>query len=181
MSDDLKTKDDLVGLLRNGFCEEFNEQRSYDEESLLDLTEADLRGQEVSQVNMSYADLSGSDLSDTELNNVDFSYSDLSSIDFTGSILKNCDLSNATLAGAKFNSANIIDCTFTDADMTGADFSEADLSKTDLSDSVNLSQCNFNSFTVWPDPECLPDDFDSEYIEDLSSLTDDLEVSEEYE
>lgn len=180
MSDDLKSKDDLVGLLRNGLCEDFNEQRVYGEETLLDLTEIDLRGHDVSVVNFSYTDLSGSDFSDTELNNVDFSYSDLSSINLTGAILKNCDLSSAILAGAKFNGSNIIECIFTDADMTGVDLSEADLSKSDLSDALNLPECIFNSFTVWPDIECLPDEFDSEYIQDLSSLTDELEISEEY-
>ena len=36
----------------------------------------------------------------------------------------------------------------------------------------NLSACRFDEETVWPDNEYLPEDFDSKYSSDLSSLQD---------
>jgi hypothetical protein len=39
--------------------------------------------------------------------------------------------------------------------------------------SENLSACRFDEETIWPDNEYLPEDFDTSYSSDLSSLRDD--------
>ena len=36
----------------------------------------------------------------------------------------------------------------------------------------NLNACRFDDSTIWPDSEYLPEDFDSTYSDDLSSLKD---------
>ena len=35
-----------------------------------------------------------------------------------------------------------------------------------------MNQCAFNKYTVWPDSDKLPSDFESDYQEDLASLKD---------
>ena len=62
---------------------------------------------------------------------------------------------------------------FNDADMAGCVFEESDLSNSDFSASLNMGACRFDDETVWPDNDMLPEDFDSTYSDDLSSLKDD--------
>ena len=175
----MKSKDELVQLLKNGFVEEFNESRNVNK--LMDITEIDLSGCEIHGADFSGADLSGSDFGECTLSDVNFSDCDLSSVIFTRASLNHNNFSNTVLAGAKFTHSEVSDCDFTESDMTGADFTEANLSNTDLSLSLNLNQCIFDSYTTWPDSDNLPDDFDPEYIEDLSSLKDaDDELESEY-
>ena len=75
--------------------------------------------------------------------------------------------------GADCSYAEMTYCNFTDADMAGCIFSESDLSNSDLSASVNLHACRFDEDTVWPDNELMPEGFDAQYSDDLSSLKDD--------
>lgn len=174
----MKSKDELVQLLRNGDIDEFNESRIQTD---LDLSEIDLAGCSISGANLADTDLTGSDFSECDLTGVNFSDSDLSSVIFSRATIKESNFSNTILTGTKFANADIAGCDFTEADMVGADMIEADLSNADLSLTINLSQCIFDSFTVWPDSDSLPDDFDPEYIEDLSSLRDDDdELESEY-
>ena len=63
--------------------------------------------------------------------------------------------------------------------MAGANLSEADLTDSDLSTSENLGACRFDESTVWPDDEKLPEDFDSTYNYDLSSLREEDEGEQE--
>lgn len=179
MSDVTKNKDELTQLLKNGFIDEFNQFRSYDKDNLLDLSEIDLGGSEMPGVNLSDTDLTGSDLSECVLIEADFSNSDLTSVDFSRSTLKQVDFSKALLAGTKFNNSVISESNFAETDMNGSDFSEADLTGSDLSTSENLSQCIFDVYTSWPDSDNLPEDFDPEYVEDLSSLKDSDDLFED--
>ena len=50
---------------------------------------------------------------------------------------------------------------------------EASLEDSDFALSQNLSACRFDDGTIWPDADKLPEDFDSSYSYDLSSLKDD--------
>ena len=50
---------------------------------------------------------------------------------------------------------------------------DSDLSNSDFSAAENLSASRFDDSTVWPENEYLPEDFDSSYSDDLSSLKDD--------
>ena len=169
----MSNKDELIQLLKNGFVDEFNETRPHDQNKLLDLSEIDLRDSQITGANLSNADLTGADFSESELSNMDFSNSDLSSVDCKKAKLQNCNFINATLIGTKLNAAQIADCDFTDADFSGTDLSEADLAGSDLCSALNLTACIFDGFTVWPEATNLPEDFETEYFNDLSALDDD--------
>lgn len=162
--------ENLFDLLKNGEIEEFNSQMS---ENIDDLTESDFSGIEADGIEIKEQDLSGSNFTEVNLFNSSFEGTDLSSATFARSELNGVSFANAILNGTKFNNAIISACDFTDADLSGADFSEADLSGSDLSLSLNLNQCSFDKFTVWPDSDALPADFESDYKEDLASLNDD--------
>ena len=92
---------------------------------------------------------------------------------FEPTIIKNCDFIKTTLLGTKFNGSKLDDCDFTEADLSGADMSDANLVSSDLCYSENLTECIFDSYTMWPDADSLPEDFEPEYLDDLSSLKDD--------
>lgn len=46
------------------------------------------------------------------------------------------------------------------------------MSNSDLSASENLCACRFDEDTTWPDSDMMPEDFDANYKDDLSSLKD---------
>ena len=161
--------ENLFDLLKKGEVEEFNsEVASFDE----DLTESDFSGLETEGASFKEHDLSGSDFSEANLSNVSFEGCDLTGATFARAELSGVLFNGAVLNGTKFNNSNISYCDFTDADLSGADFSEADVSESDLSLSLNLNQCSFDKFTVWPDSDKLPADFEGDYQEDLASLND---------
>ena len=54
---------------------------------------------------------------------------------------------------------------------------DADFTNSDFTASENLNASRFDDSTIWPDNEYLPEDFDTSYSDDLSSLKDD----EDYE
>ena len=101
----------------------------------------------------------------------------MTSVDFTRANLVECAFNESVLNGTDFSYAKVDYCNFADADLAGAIVREADLSNSDFSSSENLNACRFDDTTVWPDNEYLPEDFDSSYSDDLSSLKDD----EDYE
>ncbi|MDE6139000.1 MAG: pentapeptide repeat-containing protein, partial [Candidatus Gastranaerophilales bacterium] len=70
-------------------------------------------------------------------------------------------------------------CNFTDCDMAGTVLSETNLTSSDLSAAENLSSARYDSDTVWPDDDMLPEGFDMACRDDLSSLKDDEDVSVE--
>ncbi|MDD3594506.1 MAG: pentapeptide repeat-containing protein [Candidatus Gastranaerophilales bacterium] len=171
--------ENIIELLKQGKFDEFNAEIKNNVE---DLTESDLSGMELSGVSFYGHDLSGSDFSETTLDNVNFEGTDLSSATFARAHLTTVAFNGAVLNGTKFNNAQIYSCDFTDADMSGADFSESDLSDSDLSLSLNLNKCTFDKFTIWPDADNLPSDFDTDYQDDLASLNedDDYNNNEDY-
>ena len=78
----------------------------------------------------------------------------------------------SVLNGTDFSYSKADYCNFSDADMAGAIFQGADLTNSDFSAAENLNACRFDEETIWPDNEYLPEDFDSNYASDLSSLQD---------
>ena len=162
--------ENLFDLLNKGEIEEFNSEM---ENCMDDLTESDFSSIEADGACFKDHDLSGSNFAEATLSNSTFEDCDLTSASFARSELSGINFSRAILNGTKFNNANIAYCDFTDADLSGADFSEADLSDSDLTLALNLNQCSFDKFTVWPDSDKLPADFDGDYQEDLASLNDD--------
>ena len=72
----------------------------------------DLRGEDLSGMDLSYANFHGSDLSGTDLSYANFHGSDLSRADFSWAKLSGVDFSLANLSGVDFRWAN-----FNDADL----------------------------------------------------------------
>lgn len=167
------SKEELVNLLTED-VEAFNKE--FDGSSV-DLSEMDFSGITLEGAVFDNADLTSSSFADSQLTDVKFLGCDLTSVDFTRSNLVECSFNESVLNGTDFSYARVDYCNFAEADLAGAIVREADLSNSDFSASENLNACRFDDSTVWPDNEYLPEDFDSSYSDDLSSLKDD----EDYE
>jgi len=167
------SKDDLVVLLTKD-VEAFNNELKNNE---IDLSETDFSNISVEGAVFDNTDLTSSSFSDSQLTDVKFLGCDLTSVDFTRTTLVECSFNESVLNGTDFSYARVDYCSFNDADLAGAILREADFTDSDLSLSENLNACRFDDTTVWPDPENLPEDFDSKYSDDLSSLKDE----EDYE
>ena len=165
----MKSKDEIIGLILNN-KDEFDSYKSQNQD--LDLSECDFAASEISDVNLSNIDFSGASFAECSLTNVNFSGCDLTSANFSRATLTECDFSEAVLNGTDFSYASVTYSNFTDADMAGCVLNEADLTDSDFTSSVNMSACRFDEGTIWPDNDNLPEDFDSTYNYDLSSLQD---------
>lgn len=163
------SKEELVNLLINdvdGFNEEIKKGAA-------DLSEIDFSGNNLEGVVFDNVDLTSSSFADSQLTDVKFSGCDLTSVDFTRSTLIECGFNESVLNGTDFSYAKVDYCNFADADLAGAILRDADFTNSDLSMSENLNASRFDDTTIWPDNEYLPEDFDSTYSDDLSSLKDD--------
>ena len=138
----------------------------------IDLSETDFSNIELEGAEFFNVDLTSSSFADSHLTEVKFDACDLTSVDFTRANAVECSFSESVLNGTDFSYAKVDYCNFSDADLAGAIFQGADLTNSDLSMAENLSACRFDEETVWPDNEYLPEDFDSKYSSDLSSLQD---------
>ncbi len=87
-----------------------------------DLSEAYLRGANLSEADLSGADLSEADLSEAYLSGANLSGADLSEADLRGAYLSGANLRRANLRGANLSEADL-----RGADLRGANLSEADL------------------------------------------------------
>lgn len=143
----------------------------------VDLSETDFSNLNLEGVEFSNVDLTSSSFADSHLTEIKFEGCDLTSVDFTRANIVECSFSDSVLNGTDFSYSKTDYCNFSDADLAGAIFQGADLTNSDFSMSENLNACRFDEETVWPDNEYLPEDFDSNYSSDLSSLQDE----EDYE
>ena len=164
-------KEELVNLLLKD-VEAFNAEAAQSADGL-DLTETDFSNCNIEGADFVNADLTSSSFADSRLTDVKFEGCDLSSVDFTRANMVECSFADSVLNGADFSYSKADYCNFADADTAGAVFQGADLSGSDFSTAENLSACRFDEETIWPDGEYLPEDFDSKYTSDLSSLQDD--------
>ncbi len=139
----------------------------------IDLSESDMSGITIEGAVFDNVDLTSSSFADAHLTNVKFDGCDLTSVDFTRANLIECTFSESVLNGTDFSYSTVDYGNFADSDLAGAIFQSADLTNSDFSMSENLSACRFDEDTVWPDNEYLPEDFDTNYSSDLSSLKDD--------
>lgn len=165
------SKEELVNLLLTD-VEAFNKEVKNSKHSV-DLSETDFSSSNIEGAEFINVDLTSSAFSDCHLSEVKFEACDLTSVDFTRAEVIECSFSESVLNGTDFSYSKVDYCNFSDADMAGAIFQGAELSNSDLSMSENLSACRFDEETVWPDNEYLPEDFDTNYSSDLSSLQDD--------
>ena len=150
---------------------EFEDYRKANGE--LDLSEFDFSNLTVEGVNFTGADLSGASFNEVTFTEVNFTDTDLTSADFSRANLVECNFTGALLNGTDYSYATVSYCNFTDADMAGAVFNESDLQNSDFSAAENMDAVRFDESTVWPDTDMLPEDFDTTYTRDLSSLEDD--------
>jgi len=172
------TKEELYTLIKKS-PQEFNDWKATQEN--VDLSETDFSYSTLDGVDFSGVDLNSSSFADSHLSLVNFGNADLASVDFTRAAVVECDFSEAILTGADYSYAAVSYCNFTDAEMAGVVFQETDLTNSDLSGSFNLNACRFDAETIWPEIDMLPEDFDSRYNDDLSSLKDDEDMAvEEY-
>lgn len=165
------TKEELVNLISTD-VRAFNKEIKNANGSL-DLSETDFSSLSIEGAEFVNADLTSSTFSDTHLSEVKFEACDLTSVDFTRAEIVECSFNESVLNGTDFSYAKVDYCNFSDTDMAGAIFQGAELTNSDLSMAENLSACRFDEDTVWPDNEYLPEDFDTNYSSDLSSLQDD--------
>ena len=164
------TKEELLSLIENT-PERFNEWKREREE--VDLSEVDFSNMVIKEVDFSDVDLNSSSFSDCHLVSVSFYGSDLTAVDFTRAVVTECDFSECILTGADCSYAEMTYCNFTDCDLAGTVFSETNLSNSDLSAAENLNSARYDSDTIWPDDDMLPEGFDMACNDDLSSLKDD--------
>ena len=143
-----------------------------------DLSEIEIVAQEIKDVDLSNIDFSGASFAESSLVNVNFAECDLTGVDFSRATLEECDFSECILNNADFSYSTVTYCNFNEADVAGCTFNEADLTSSDLSTCENLSACRFDDGTIWPDNDKLPEDFDSSYSYDLSSLQDEEDQEE---
>ena len=165
------SKEELIDILSSD-VERFNEEIKKASGSV-DLSESDFSGVNLEGAVFDNVDLTSSTFSDAHLTDVKFDGCDLTSVDFTRANLVECSFSESVLNGTDFSYARVDYGNFSDADLAGAVFQGADLTNSDFSMSENLNACRFDEETVWPDNEYLPEDFDTNYSSDLSSLRDD--------
>ena len=143
----------------------------------VDLSETDFSGLSLSGAEFFNLDLTSSTFADSNLTEVKFEGCDLTSVDFTRSNLVECSFVESVLNGTDFSYSTVDYGNFSDSDLAGAIFQGATLTNSDFSASENLNACRFDEETICPDNEYLPEDFDTTYSSDLSSLQDD----EDYE
>lgn len=168
----MHSKEELQDLILNN-SDEYKKFKASIGDEELDLSELDFSNANLEEIDFSNADLSGSTFCDSHLSLVNFTNCDLKAVDFTRANVVESDFSDSILNGTDFNFAVVDYCNFTGADTAGTIFIEADLTNSDLSASENLIACRFDESTVWPDLELLPEEFDTTYSKDLSSLEDD--------
>ena len=164
------SKEELINLVSTD-VDAFN-TRIRNTKGWIDLSETDFSNIELEGAEFFNVDLTSSSFADSHLTEVKFEACDLTSVDFTRANVIECSFSESVLNGTDFSYAKVDYCNFSDADLAGAIFQGADLTNSDLSMAENLSACRFDEETVWPDNEYLPEDFDSKYSSDLSSLQD---------
>ena len=167
------SKEELAALLVSD-VEAFNDKIK---NAAADMSEMDFSNSTIEGAVFDNVDLTSSSFSDSQLVDVKFLGCDLTSVDFTRSTLTECAFNESVLNGTDFSYARVDYCTFPDADLAGAIVREADLTNSDFTMSENLNASRFDDTTVWPDTDYLPEDFDSTYSDDLSSLKDE----EDYE
>lgn len=165
------SKEELVNLALTD-VEAFNKEIKNLKENI-DLSETDFSSSNIEGAEFVNVDLTSSTFSDSHLSEIKFEGCDLTSVDFTRAEIVECSFNESVLNGTDFSYSKVDYCNFTDADMAGAVFQGAELTNSDLSMSENLNACRFDEETIWPDNEYLPEDFDTNYSSDLSSLRDD--------
>ena len=116
---------DHLDILKEG-ADIWNKWRAENQHIIVDLTNADFRGDDLN-----YAELSW-----TRLDNSDFSNADLEHTRFHFASAKGTLFNNSSLIGAIFESCMASGANFTGANLSGANFHGANLRNVDLSETI---------------------------------------------
>ena len=131
----MRNIDDKIALLKSsGSCVFCN------------LTQEDLKGNDLNGVDLRYATLSGANLSNTNLTGANLKHTDisganLSNTNLTGADLRYSNLPEANLSNTNLSGANLRYANLTGANLSRVDMSNEDLRKIDLIE-VNMSDTN---------------------------------------
>lgn len=166
----MKSKDEIYNLIIND-SNAYGDYKAEETEEL-DLSELDFSGNDLYDIDFSDSVLVDSSFFESTLTKCSFVNCGLTSVDFSRTKLIECDFSEALLNGTNLSYAQIDYCNFAESDMAGAILLETVFENTDLSTVENLQASRFDESTVWPDEEYLPEGFDSNAANDLSSLQD---------
>lgn len=118
-------------ILKQG-AEAWNKWRDANPGVYPELSYADLRKADLSELNLSRADLSSADLCTANLSGSGLSEADLNHTDMRGANLTEAELSYANLSGVDLTEANLSGADLTEANLTEANLSNVDLSAADL-------------------------------------------------
>ncbi|MBR8025200.1 pentapeptide repeat-containing protein [Burkholderia cenocepacia] len=113
------------------------------------LSDANLRGSDLSDANLSGANLRGSDLSGANLSDANLSGANLRGSDLSGANLSGANLSGANLRGSDLSGANLRGANLRGSDLSGANLSDANLSGANLRGS-DLSGANLRGVPKIP-------------------------------
>lgn len=122
-------------LLRDGVAA-WNQWRKENRGVRPDLSEADLRGADLTEADLHWTNLSGADLRRADLHRADLRVADLHRVD-----LCETNLREANLIGDKLNWVNLRKADLSGARLAAADLSSADLFQANLS-GANLGKAN---------------------------------------
>ncbi|MEK0351272.1 MAG: pentapeptide repeat-containing protein [Nitrosopumilus sp.] len=109
-----------------------------DEDIELELPQIEDSISNCNQSLIPFVDLSDCDLKGKFIQDVDLGDSNLMKINLSGTTIKNVNLANSILSGANFTGADISGTSLANADLRGADLTNATIKETDLR-SANLS------------------------------------------
>lgn len=118
-----------------------NADLSKDDLSGANLSGIDLDGATLTGAHLNGADLNGATLFSANLGNADLSDANLSNATLTSAFLGNTIMNRAALTGARLNGAVLANAQLHSAHLSGADLNGADLTGTDLS-SADLSDAD---------------------------------------
>jgi len=150
--------EEQLAILRQG-VDVWNEWRKEDISRKIDLSGADLRNRQLSEINLADADLSGADLTGANLVRAylvgaNLNKADLRVADFDGATLvdavlseaylRETDLRDSDLSYADLSHADMVGAYLVGANLYGANLSDADLYDTDLDD-ANLGGANLTN------------------------------------
>lgn len=139
-----------LSLIKEGF-KQWNSWRDKNSLVLIDLSNADLRGLDLSRsklwgANLQSANLQGANLSNSDLRNADFRRSNLSQANFLEADLRNVDFSATNLRDTNFSKANLKGAIFSDINSQGTNFTGANLI------AICLNNCLFRDIIL---TECI--------------------------
>jgi len=120
-----------VEILKQG-VHVWNQWRTENRGSQVDLFGAELSGADLKQANLSGADLRQANLWKADLWKADLSEADLGGASLMGASLSRAQLGGAHLMGAHLMGADLSGADLREADLSGADLREANLNETDL-------------------------------------------------